>query len=212
MSEDECLKLDERLRVVPKTNSRKALEVFALMIVALAMVVVGVIGVRLYESATRWDPLGDYPVQVAYSKVGDVRQQPQRSPLDNNSTTSPSVLLPTIYLGEEIHTTGIKCTATAEEVTVTGVLSWVSDLPPGRIIEVSRGGGPRGPGCITYEYANPIPPEVLEAIDELLEDGIVESEWHLTGTEIPVREDGTEGEPRTWTSTVFRVIHMERRK
>lgn len=213
MPDDEtpsCAELDERLRPVPKTWRRKVMEKASLVILAVAMLLVGAIGVTAYERATRWDPLGDYPVQVAYAVVDGVRQPAVKSPVPGNGSSAAAVVLPTFYLDDKINTTGIKCTNTTDEITVTGALSWVSDVPPGRIIEVARGGGPRGPGCITYEFANPIPPQILDVLNDLAADGIMESEWHLTGTETPVKADGTEGEQRVWTTTVFRIVHMER--
>ena len=210
--EQEELELQTEIKRSHVPTHRRVFEKVALGIIAFAILLAGVIGALMYQTATRWDPLGDYPVQVAYAVVNGERQPPTRSPLiqQPNGSTFASVVLPTFYLDDKIRTTGIKCTETTSEVLVSGVLTWVSDLPPGQIIEVARGGGPRGPGCITYEFANPIPPVVLETIEELSKDGLMESEWHLTGTETPVKPDGTTGEPRTWTTTAFRVVHMER--
>lgn len=207
---DEELGLDERLMVTSKSWQRRVVEKASLVVLLVAMILVGAIGLIAYQRATRWDPLGEYPVQVVYSVVDGERQPSTRSPIEGNASSSPAIVMPTFYLGDKINSTGIKCTNTTDPVTVTGVLSWVSDMPPGQIIEVGRGGGPRGPGCITYEFSNPIPPAVREIITEMVADDILESEWHLTGTETPVSADGDKGEQRVWTTTVFRIVHRER--
>lgn len=166
-------------------------------------------GARWLEAA-RWDPLGDYPLQTVFS--GDSLPQnvdPATTLAGSSSGTGP----PSFYIDQEINIFGTKCVKTGVEglstVQVKGTLSWVSDNPVGRIIEVGSGGGTRGPGCITSTFNNPIPEVVLKEIERLAEKGITESDWHLTGTEVPVRTvDGVEeeGVSRTWISTTFRVI------
>lgn len=157
--------------------------------------------------ASRWDPLGEYPLQTVFS--GDTLPQSVNPPT-GSVDPSDTVGLPTFYLDDEINVFGVKCVKPDDgTVNVAGSLSWVSDQPPGRIIEVDRGGGPRGPGCVSRTYSNSIPDEVRVEIDRLTARGIFESDWHLSGTETPVKDDGTVGVDRTWVSTTFRIIHTE---
>jgi hypothetical protein len=177
-------------------------------IILAAIMVVGFGLYNLYETS-RWDPLGDYPVQVVTQlpSTGDVA--PPTTALvaapDNSTTSTVS-----FYKDQEINSSGIKCVENSEGIIqIKGTLSWVSDKPGGKIIEVAKASSERGPGCQLYTFSNPIPDVIQEELDKLSEKGIESSDWHLTGTEIPIREDGEEGVSRTWITTTFTIIHRE---
>lgn len=185
---------------------------FGGVVIGVAILLVAFSAGAKWLEAARWDPLGDYPLQTVFS--GDSLPQeidPSTTLAGSSTSTGP----PTFYVDQEISVFGTKCVKRGEGlgiVQVKGTLSWVSDNPVGRIIEVGRGGGPRGPGCVTSTFNNPIPEEVQEEIERLAEKGVTESDWHLTGTEVPLRTvDGVEeeGVSRTWISTTFRVRASE---
>lgn len=193
--------MDERFEHLKK---RRWMYYGAMTVIIVVALVIGATGTALWIQNSRWDPLGEYPLQT----ISDPDPTPVNIPGYNLTQSS----LPTIYLDEQVRSTGIKCVGDPSEkspdqiVTVKGILSWVSDEPPGKIIETGRGGGKRGPHCVNYTFLNSVPPEVKEEIMRLSKLGIHESTWHLTGTETPVREDGTEGVPRTWVTTSFRIV------
>jgi hypothetical protein len=220
------------------------------VVIGIAILMVAFAAGAQWLTASRWDPLGDYPLQTVFTGV-NLPATPSPTSLAGGSTgTGP----PTFYIDQSISVFGTKCvkpgegiqpdevapTTTASTTTtvpgasttsltipptvphtpplvagtvqVKGTLSWVSDNPLGRIIEVRSGGGIRGPGCVSSTFRNPIPEEVQREILRLADEGIYQSDWHLTGTEVPVRTvDGVEerGEPRTWVSTTFRVLPVE---
>lgn len=178
------------------------------VIVGIAILMVAFAAGAQWLNAARWDPLGEYPLQLVTAGTPGATP-PTHAPTSSQPGATGTAIV-TIYLDQNVTTVGVKCVNDDEGVvTVTGVLSWVSDRPSGHIIEVGRGGGPRGPGCVSSTYTNPIPAEVRADIDKLVARGVGESEWHLTGTETPVKPDGTTGLARTWVSTTFRVIHTE---
>ncbi len=215
---------------------------FGAVVIGVAILLMAFSAGAKWIESSRWDPLGDYPLQTVFSGVDLPQDVNPSTTLAGSSTgTGP----PVFYIDEEISVFGTKCvkrgegvkledlpTTTTTEPTTTapgattttppepvlgtvqvrGTLSWVSDNPPGRIIAVGRGGGARGPGCVSSTFRNPIPEEVLVEIERLAAQGITQSDWHLTGTEVPVRTvDGVEeeGVSRTWTSTTFRVLSTE---
>lgn len=180
--------------------SRRAKELVAYAIVVFAIAILAFGAGRWWLEVTKWDPLGDYPVQV-------VSAVDQAVPV---AEVAAAAGIPTFYLDQTIRSEGVKCVKVGEgTVTVMGTLSWVSDEPRGQIIEVSNGGGRRGPSCINYSFENRIPDAVLEEIDRLTEAGIARSTWHLSGAETPVRPSGERGVQRTWITTSFVLIHRE---
>jgi len=173
--------------------------------VALATIMVAIVStlsfaVFQWVEATRWDPLGEYPLQVASSPN-----------VPNQVDAADPGQIPTIYLNEKITVTGVRCVSDgAGTVTVRGELWWVSDQPPAFLLPAGEGGGKRGPGCVSATYRNPIPSIVREAIDDMVSEGIKQSTWHLSGTEVPVKTNGDKGVDRTWNSTSFVVLHRNR--
>ena len=141
-------------------------------------------------------------IQVALSPRVDT------DPLPGGTSYAEDYSIPVIYWDEDIEVNAIKCVKDTEGVVQTrGTVSWISDFPPGKIIEAGVGSGPRGPGCVNYVYMNTIPDAVKVELGQLKAEGVDSTEWHLTGSEIPISEDGEEGTPRSWTTTSFRIIH-----
>lgn len=171
----------------------------------LTTIVVSIISVLSFAvfqwvEATRWDPLGEYPLQEASSPN-----------VPNEVDAADPAQIPTIYMDEKITVTGIKCVSeSAGVVTVRGELWWVSDQPPAYLLFAGEGGGKRGPGCVSATYRNAIPDNVIEAIEDMVTEGVEQSTWHLSGTEVPVRTNGDKGVDRTWNSTSFVIIHRNR--
>lgn len=173
--------------------------------VGLATIVVAIVStlsfaVFQWVEATRWDPLGDYPLQLASSPntPGEV------------DVADPEQI-PTIYMDQKITVTGVKCVSDdAGVVQVRDELWWVSDQPPAYLLFGGEGGGKRGPGCISATYRNPIPQNVRDAIDDMVAEGVTQSTWHLSGTEVPVKTNGDKGVERTWNSTSFVILHRNR--
>ena len=186
----------------------KITEIVSVTVLVIAMILVAFWGgTQLYKSR-QWDPLGDYPLQIVNSNT-----QLDDEGIDDNNTLN---ITTEFYWDQNINSTGIKCVKDEilEPVDITGTLTWVSNKPPGRIIDVGKGSNTRGPGCIQYQFSNPIPDVIREEMEEMKAEGLQESVWHLTGTEVPFRkfEDGDieEGESRTWLTTNFTVIHRNK--
>lgn len=132
-----------------------------------------------------FDPLGDFPVQSVENRVTGVGG-------------------PAVLLGDDVRVRSTKCADT--EVTVRGEWRWVSAEPRGT--SVPAGSTPaftRPAGCVTTEYANPMPDAVVERSLELLGDGVTPS-WYITGTETPLDEDGGEGVQQVWQTENFVVV------
>jgi hypothetical protein len=191
----------------------RILEWLGLVAIASAIAMLVAIGVYALYDNSKWDPLGEYPLQV-------VTQQPAVNlGATPGHTTTPSIAGVEIgggtaastisfYLDQDIHSSGIKCVKENEGVIrVRGTLYWQSTQPPGRIIKIADGVGNRGPGCQLYNFSNPVPDAVLEEVGKLTREGFETSNWELTGTEVPVKQDGTEGKSRTWITTTFTLIH-----
>jgi hypothetical protein len=126
----------------------------------------------------RWDPLGDYPVQVVTDGDHSIR------------------------VDGLVEVEAVKCAR--EQVQVRGVLSWQAMDPPGSVIEVGSGTSVREDGCETFRFANPIPTEVRDVIRQQHAAGIAAPVWRITGTETPFG-DTREGVPRTWVTENFEV-------
>ncbi len=220
------------------------------VIIGTAILMVAFAAGAQWLQASRWDPLGDYPLQTVFTGATLPSATAPTTITGGSTGTGP----PTFYIDQSINSFGTKCVKPGEgvqpdevaatttvpttttvpgatttsltipptiphtpplvagTVQVKGTLSWVSDNPPGRIIEVRNGGGTRGPGCVSSTFRNPIPEVIQQEILRLAAEGVYQSDWHLTGTEFPIRTvDGVEerGEPRTWVSTTFRVLPIE---
>lgn len=200
------------------TRFVRIIERVGLIAIGAAIFIVASLGVyTLYENS-KWDPLGDYPIQkvTPFPTQGGVRVV---SPDDlaiatattvesNDNSTSSGLRF---YLDDDIYSNGIKCVKPEEDIVqIKGTLYWQSDQPPGRFIKIADGANDRGPGCQQYDFTNPIPEQILAEVEKLTADGITESEWHLTGTETPIRDNGEEGVSRTWITTSFTLIHENR--
>ncbi len=180
---------------LPKQH--KLLHAVGYVTILLAVILLTLFGYHEWQEFTKWDPLGDYPIQTVSSetKVLDTSQS-----ISGAVNTSPS-----FTVDDFVYITGIKCVVGDRPVNVRGELSWVSDHPPGIVTGTVRGGGQREPGCTERTFANPIPEDVKDEVQRLAEKGITTTTWHLTGTEIPYRENGETGVPRTWVSTSFEI-------
>ena len=201
------------------SRSVRIIERLGLVAIGAAIFMVVSLGIYTLYQNSKWDPLGDYPIQqvTPFPTQGGVRVV---SPGDNDiaaattiesndNSTSSGVQF---YLDDDINSNGIKCVKPEEDIVqIKGTLYWQSDQPPGRFIKIADGANDRGPGCQQYDFTNPIPEQVLAEVEKLSEAGITQSEWHLTGTEIPIRNDGKEeGVSRTWITTSFTIIHKNR--
>lgn len=193
------------------SRSVRIIERLGFIAIGAAIFMVVSIGIyTLYENS-KWDPLGDYPIQLVTQQptIGGVPVESTTTVVESSDNSTSSGV--SFYLDDDIHSSGVKCVQDGEGVVlIKGTLSWESDRPPGRIIKVADGSGERGPGCQLYDFVNPIPDVILEEIEELSQKGYTSSDWHLTGTEIPIRDNGEEGVSRTWITTSFTIIHKNR--
>lgn len=188
------------------------IERIGLVAIAIAIGLIAFWGGMQWYNASQWNPLGEYPIQVVYP-VNNIGEKISPDAIDTipGSQGVTQTNMVTIYWDQQVGTSGIKCASETESepVKITSVLSWVSDRPPGQIVDSGKGAGLRGPGCISYNFVNPIPDNVLKVMRDMKEDGQMSSEWHLSGTETPEKDDGTTGVQRTWIATTFRVIHED---
>ena len=171
----------------PEIRRRRILSRLGIIIITVAMTLTLAGLASIVAGSLRWDPLGEYPLQVVMNKQEIL-----------NGTSYP-----TIGLDDTLVVTGIKC-ATGR-IKVEGTVTWVSDEPPGSEIETGTNTGTRGPGCVNQTYRVSVPDEIVEQVKIFKSEGIKSSIWHLTGTETPVKSDGSKGEPRTWITTSFRI-------
>ncbi|MGB1224872.1 MAG: hypothetical protein ACPHCN_12110 [Mycobacterium sp.] len=91
---------------------------------------------------------------------------------------------------------GTKCYD--EAVTVAGSFGWQSLDPAGVVVLVGSGTSDRDAGCLTQEFRNPIPDEVLEHPEVRL--------WKIQGTETPIADgdgEAREGVPKAWSTEPF---------
>jgi hypothetical protein len=199
------------------STSVRIIERLGLVAIAAAIFMVVSIGVYALYQNSLWDPLGEYPVQnvTPFPTKGGVRiidlhdSNPGSIVTESNDNSTSSGVQ--FYLDEDIHSNGIKCVKPEEDIVqIKGTLYWQSDNPPGRFLKVAEGANDRGPGCQQYDFSNPIPEEVRAEVARLTAEGFTRSEWHLTGTEIPIRGNGEEGVSRTWITTSFTIIHENR--
>ena len=100
---------------------------------------------------------------------------------------------------EGVDVTGTKCYL--ERVDVIGSFWWQTVDPPGTVASVRAGAGEDREGCITFEFVNLYPDEVLE-LDARLGGAV----WVLAGVETPIdAEGGREGVPHTWRTEPFTI-------
>ena len=171
----------------PEIRRRKAISRFGIIIITIAITLMMAGLLHLFLSFLKWDPLGEYPLQV----------------VTNEQRILDGVSYPTIELNDTLIVNGIKC---AEgRVKIEGTVNWVTDEPPGSEINTGSNTGIRGPGCVNQTYRVSVPNEIVEQVKIFESEGIKSSIWHLTGTETPIKPDGTEGESQTWITTSFRI-------
>lgn len=172
----------------PDIRLRRAISRIGIITITVAMTLLLALLGHTLLGLLKWDPLGEYPLQI----------------VTNKQRVLDGVSYPTIDVSDTLIITGIKCAN--GRIKVEGTVSWVTDEPPGSELQVGTNTGTRGPGCVNQTYRVSVPDEVVERIDTFASEGIDSSIWHLTGTETPVKPDGTEGEPRTWITTSFRIV------
>lgn len=171
----------------PQIRRRVIVSRIGIIVITVAMTLMLAGLASLIVDSLRWDPLGEYPLQVVMNKQEIL-----------NGTSYP-----TISLDDTLVVTGIKCAS--GRVKVEGTVTWVTDEPPGSEIETGTNTGTRGPGCVNQTYRVSVPDEIMEQVKIFKSEGVEGSIWHLTGTETPVKSDGSKGEPRTWITTSFRI-------
>ena len=159
--------------------------VLGISIVVLTVTVT--LGVVLIFTPPVWSPLGEYPVQEVHDRA------------DGGNT-------PAVYITGDVHSTGVKCNRSTEEVPIIGTQSWVSVLPPGTAIMIVKDArNVRIPGCSTRDYANPIPAEVQARTIALYAAGYHDVTWYVTGSDTPIR-GGKLGQKVVWQTQSFRIL------
>jgi hypothetical protein len=134
-----------------------------------------------------WSPLGNYPTQTVTSRL-------------------PGIEGPAVHIGELVRVVAEKCNTTDAAVDVVGHMFWQAMDPPGSVIETGAGAGVREVGCVTQEFANPIPAAVQSVISAQHAAGIAQPRWRIRGDETPVRDDGDDGRPARWVTENFTVV------
>jgi len=161
------------------------------LVVLLLGITTGAVGFWLL-TPEEWSPLGPYPTQDVVSD----------RTMDVSEGAGTTITVPVVSSAEDVTVEGVKCND--EAVTVSGTVSWVSVDPPGTQIRVGEGIRDRAPGCSSFTFHNPIPPEVVERTAELQAAGFTPV-WRVTGTETPQRDNGETGESLSWTTEPFVV-------
>ena len=166
----------------PVARADRALITAALVALA-AMALLAAVVVTVLAAPDPFDPLGDYPAQRVLNRV-------------------PGVEGPAVPVGDDLRVTGVKCNDSDRAVQVRGAYAWVSVDPRGSTVYVGGGLSERDPGCTTFRFANPMPPEVIARASRL-----GRSVWHLVGFDIPLRGNGRgEGERVDWQTENFTII------
>lgn len=161
-----------------------------LSIVVLGVTLLVLAAAILYaelRTPARWDPLGDYPIQPVTSTIDGI---------DGPATTVNGL----------VRVSAIKCNDTSDTIRVEGSASWQAMDPPGTSIQTGTGEATRSPGCESFAYSNPIPPDVREVIEAQHNAGIARPVWRIRGIETPVRGNGEEGVPARWVTENFTVV------
>lgn len=183
-------------------------EIAGWCIILVAAVLLSFGAGKLWYSSNLWNPLGEYPLQTIQATQYDTTEIKTDLP-----ESFSRAKLPVIYWNQTVKSAGIKCVQPGEGVVkVSELLEWVIDEPPGSSFTAGKFSGARGPGCITYEFDNPIPPEVRERLEALKAKGQKASVWHLSGQEVPERATGEKGEERNWITTSFVILHEDEPK
>jgi len=171
----------------PDIRLRKAIGRFGIIVIAIAMTILVITLLQSFIYLFKWNPLGEYPLQVVINKQEII----------------DGISYPTIGVNDTLVINGIKCAD--GRVNVEGTVIWVTDEPPGSEIKTGTNTGIRGPGCVNQTYRVSVPNEIVEQVRIFKLEGIETSIWHLTGFETPIKSDGSKGESRTWITTSFRI-------
>lgn len=135
-----------------------------------------------------WNPLGEYHVQAVAERV-------------------PGVDGPAAVLGAPLHVEGTKCNESGEPVEVTGTLRWQSIDPAGASGGHVTVNAVRSPGCVTRDFLNPVPPDVLRLMRAaIMARGGQPVVWAVTGEDTPLAPDGRRGVPRIWRTENFTIV------
>ena len=157
------------------------------VVVALAsLALLGFVVIRQWTESAPFDPLGQYPPQEVMNRTAGVRG-------------------PSAHVGDDVVVTGIKCNDSDVPVTVRGSYSWVSVEPRGAVVPTGEGLTQRRPGCETFRFENPMPDEVIQRSEELLDRGITPI-WYIAGFDEPIAHDGTVGVRRAWQTENFSIV------
>ena len=153
-----------------------------MLLVVLAVVQAAALVVSLWPEPDPWDPIEPLQMQAV------TNDQP-------------------IPYGEPVVVEGVKCYR--EPVSVSGVVTWATEDPPGTTIVAGRGVAHRDQGCVTFlgvdAFVNTVPSAVVDA-DRSLRAGGVEASWYITGSETPFDADGRPGVERSWRTEPFRFV------
>lgn len=108
---------------------------------------------------------------------------------------------PSLTITDTLKVRATKCVKGTQSVEVSGNLTWVSQDPPGSVVDAGHGSVVRAPGCTTKIFDNPLPADVVRRTEEILKSTHAEFvTWRLTGTETPV--DPTL-QAKTWQTEAF---------
>lgn len=167
----------------------------ATVIISISLVfffIGGVVLGRFWVTGEDWSPLGPYLVQTVTTS---------HSGRDGNATVSLRSDHPIVPV------TGTKC-ADPGDYTISGSTSWQSVKPRGTTI-ITGTGERQAPGegsdrCVTFEFENEIPPQVLAAMRAQIRRGIDRPLWRIVGVETPTDGD-REGVTLSWKTEVFGI-------
>jgi len=166
-------------------------------LLALGFGVSATIFVGHVTSPEPWSPLGPYPVQYVAHQQDDM--------VVSSVEGSGNSMIPKIHLSSgSVKIIGSKCAK--EDVQVKGHYGWVSIVPGGFSYNVPSGPpGHRLAGCQQFDFKNEIPEKVAEWAKEAEADGI-QPEVVITGCEVPIKGDGTQGVEICWRTEPFALV------
>lgn len=182
---------------------RKLFDGITVFLLAVAILGGVVLSVQQLQPQA-YDPLGVYAQQT----VGVNSEGERLLPFETYGLeTFPTLRIVT---GEEkLPVYATKCNNSDGPVQITGETRWQPVDPPGISLLVGKGTASRAEKCTTFNYMNPIPPEVLAVVKRLHdEEGVSETRWKIAGTETPVDPQGGPSVTRTWESDTF-VVRYE---
>lgn len=164
-------------------------KLIVLISIVIALISLGANAYTLFASDKVYAPLGPYKEQEVTSRVQGI----------------PG---PAVVVGDRLDVTGKKCSK--EDTAVTGSVTWVMESPKRVIVPAGTGQEPRGAGCETFNFENPMPDEVVEEVEEQARQGFPYTQWVVSGTETPIDKKGARGQPIVWTTEKFQIISNQR--